>query len=225
MLPYTKPIEFYERYFQSIIYYDNAPVYVTDVDPPGRRDDHDRVFKEIILYVIPLPYSHTFDSRPSRFSAFDDKFSDTPIHLGYANSFKVNNSRFDEDYRRGYYLSRIPVRQSKQGLHSSAIWLPPNGGYSFSDLLYSQPFVDMLRKNYKPFQEIKEVLLKNRSSYGPIAFDPQLALEFNTLDQWILYYKNSAVAHSFDGDKFILAQSKLWLTESLEEKGLQVTSA
>lgn len=220
MLPYKRSSEFRDRYLNSIIYYKGDPVHVYDISPARDRDD-DREDTNITLSVTFLPYDHTVN-KSQKLSAFDPGFYDTPTYLGYANAFTRMSEQQDRLIQYGTFLTRMPIRRSRQGVCSENLFIPRSSGHGFNDLLYKPGFMKMLKNEYPSFRETKELVLKDKDT-GSWAFDPKFALEFTQLDQFHLYYKNLPVGYSLDGDNFVLSKGSFWLREILEEKGLKVS--
>lgn len=216
MLHYRTLEEFSDRYLSTIIYFKGEPIYITDVYN-GRTDGS----SDVKFLYQKLPYDYHKENKQFRESVHHPDFTDVP-NLGYANSFtKITDGA--ETIQHGLYLTKIPVRRNKQGLYSENLHVPRNNsGKGFTELLYSEKFVDMLCGKYTTFDVVKNEITKNPLSFGVIGFDPQFALEFNKLEQLVLYYRHDPIAYSLDGDKFTLTKSKRWLAEVVEEKGLKV---
>lgn len=221
MLPYSRPSEFHDRFVNSVIYYKNEPVYVTDVSPQSQRDE-ERDGMRVYIHFHSLPYNDHQESKMHKVLATDENFTAIPIHIGYSNSFSRIDSLTPTPIKYGSYLSRMPIRRSRQGLSAESTVIPKSCGKSFANLLYSPGFVSMLKKEYDPYNTVKMLIINNRLSYGCVAFDAKFAVELTSLDQFVLYHKNQQVGYSLDGDVFVLSKANCFLQETLEEKGLRL---
>lgn len=219
-LPYSREDEFRDRYLHTVIYFKGEPVYIVDIAPSrGARDAG-----EVKLVYTRLPQNYDTENKQYRELATHEGFTDSP-NLGYANAFAKPD--YDDEYKDvvkyGAYLSRMPIRRSKQGLFSESLYIPKGCNKGFIDLLYTPEFVDMLTGKYQSFKEIRDLVTTNRGKFGVMGFDPVLALKMNKLEQLVLFYKEDQVGYSLDGgDNFNLVKGKRWLAEQLEEKGLKV---
>lgn len=221
MLPYKLEDEFRDRYLHTIITFKGEPVYITDVYR-GRSRDAERE-GEIKFIYAPLPYDYNRESKQVRELATHPDFSDSFENLGYANAFSTISYSGEDLIKYGVYITRIPVRRNKQGLFSENLHIPKNTGRSFLDLMYQTEFVDMLQGKYPSFESVKQLIIAEHTKYGIMGFSPQFALEFNKLEQVVLYCRTDPVGFSLDGgDSFQLIKSKKWLIEAVEEKGLRV---
>lgn len=221
MLPYSRSSEFHDRYMNSVIYYKNDPIWVTDVSPQGHRDD-ERDNQRVYLHFTTLPIDHLIVSKTHKVLTTDEHFTAIPIHVGYSNSFQRIDALSPNPVKYGVYLSRMPIRRSRQGLSAEAVVMPRSGGKTFNNLLSCPNFVSMLKQEYQTYQKVKELISGNRLEYGCFAFDPKFAVELTTLDQFVLYYKNQQVGYSLDGDTFTLSKTNQWLQQTVEEKGLKI---
>ena len=224
-LPYRRPSEFIDRYSSSVIYYKNEPVWITGITPQRDSPEEEYEKKEtppVYLNFQRLPYDSREDNRTHKFLASDENFSAVPIHVGYSNGFVVYHDKTGDVTKRALYLTRMPVRRNKQGLCQQNLLLPRNSGTDFNHLLYSQDFIDMLKNVYTSFEDVKKKVYTQRETVQSVAFDKKLALEYNVLGQFILYYKGQQIAYSLDGDRFVLTPESRFLQEVLESKGLKV---
>lgn len=221
MLPYRSEEEFRDRYLHTVIYFKGEPVYIQDVYP-GRSRDPDRN-GEVKLIFTKLPHVYDGENKQFREPATHEDFTDSFESLGYTNAFSLPTSNYEDVVKFGAYLTRMPIRRNKQGLFSENLHIPRNGGKSFLDLLYSPEFVAMLTGQYPSFKQLKETITTDRNRFGVMGFSKQFAVEFNKLDQLVLYCKSEPIGFSLDGgDKFTLIKSKHWLSQCVEEKGLKV---
>lgn len=224
-LPYKKPSEFHDRYSQSVIYYDNEPVWIHGVSPQtdrGLEEVPDDVLKKGVYLVfnrLPWP-SNADEIKQHKYLASDPSFTAIPIHTGYANVSFKNDEFSGKRTRYASYISRAPVRRNKQGLGVENVVIP--SGQSLLDLLYDSEFVSMLKNQYKSFYEVRELVVDPRNLLGITAFSQKFALEYDTLDQFVLHFRGEKVGYSLDGDKFTLGKNQLWLRETLEELGISV---
>lgn len=211
MLPYRLAEEFRDRYAESVIYYKQQPIYVSQITPRIGGND-------VKLHYFNLPISRKTAADLQEVSATDPELSDSQFNLGYCND--CLSGRFG---LTALYLQRMPVRRSKQGLDHHNVYFPRDGdnNMDFSACLHHTHFMDMLVNAYPVYDEARNHITSSQR-YGVVAFHKHFGLQFSKLDLWYLHYKGKKIASSGDGYTFKLAQVYTHLNEVLEENLLKV---
>lgn len=131
----------------------------------------------------------------------DDDFDIAGLPLGYMQS---------GDYVP--YLSRSPLRRTKQGLDARALKIRNNNrnnnpGTTVNSLLYSQGFVDMILNQYPSLNDcittIRGKWMEDPSSNASIAVSRNVCLSIDKVGIVKVYYKTDYVGW-IEPDKFIV---------------------
>lgn len=135
----------------------------------------------------------------------DVDFDISNVPLGYVNS--ANRGE------KVYYLTRIPVRRTKQGLSNQNLKLnslpklPFNGKLAgATSILISNGFVDMVNNSYPQLEDAMKLLRKNLVEHGiegQIAIRRDIALSIDKAGIVFVYYKNDYIGW-IQPDKFIV---------------------
>ncbi len=182
----------------SVIMYDGRPVWVNEIF------NHEQTFK---VSISSLPRQRD----PITVDLMDPLLGPREARLGYVNS------------NLGYalYLTRIPLRQYKQGLCRSNVHIPGVNGQrivNFENLIREPGFADSLRNIYPTYDEAANRLNEN-PNVRSVAFDKCFALERDELGFFRLFYKGEPVA--FGEDKsFKLPKKFCYLKEMISELGV-----
>lgn len=182
----------------TIVKYDGAPHYITDV-----RSELDGPFR---IHCSPLPYKGDAGVRKYISSK---KFDIEPFALGY-----MNNSERDASY-----LSRAPARQQRQGLSSENLKGCP---LPLTVAMQHDCFVDMINGKYPAFAEA--VVYSKKQGGIIVAFHREIAVKVDTiLDKivWVYYKGATQPCGAFLDNKFILGDKYKYLAEVLAENGVE----
>ncbi len=200
----------------SVVLFDGRPVYIYSSDISG-----DRV--RLIFVDLPLPkkseYRFEFIDHPS----WD--FRSLGSKLGYVNYFDKNSEKWDI-----VYLSRVPVRTSRQGLDSKTvscrlpIWT--ENGIDWSHLLYTEPFIDMFNnKRLSPTAAFQK-LMSDPDEYNSISFSKKFALYYDQVNPPNLIYRNKKIGYTEDGLSVKLSRNALYLAEEIRDmEGMVIKNA
>lgn len=151
----------------TVVKYNNTPVYILHINPGLRAD------------ILNLG-----NGEESVKSLLDNEWCFKPINTGYVNI---------QGY--SFYISRIPSRQWKQGLHRENVKIKynfPYGdvrmniGYERVRTLICKPLHNMARKIYPSLQQAVEMFEDGNTE---IAFDRQFCVSRTG----VLYYKTEEV--------------------------------
>lgn len=160
----------------TICRYDGEPVYIRTTD--GR------------LCLYRLTDTNTYFTV---IKGTDEKLDVSSPALGYTQ------------YRnKVYYLSRVPVRRTKQGLATNAISLTPLGAQDnpygkgmATQVVFQQGFIDMVVGKYPTLENAMKALradhAKNPKESSQIAISRSIALEINAVGIINVYYKEMFV--------------------------------
>lgn len=204
MLPYQKTDEIRDRYENSIILLNKAPIFI--VSQTLMDDGH-----------LGLCYFDVGDPKKVKHNVVvtDPALEDGPFLLGYVNKLGIH----DDDGELNYttcYVTRMPVRQWQQGLCSNVLCFKPNGR-TFHQMCCDPMFRDMILNKYPSFAQAKKLL---KGKIKSVAFNRQLAIAKDDCDQYKLYYRGHPVAVSDDGKSFKLNAVFSFLKELLDRSGV-----
>lgn len=209
------------RLSNTVVLYDNDPVYITGVCAVGPGDPKPDIFR---VYARPLPYLvHQRGAMLRPFGKDEDeqirkfissrKFDLAPFPMGFVN--KDGHAK---------YTSRAPRRQQKQGLSegtfTSRVLTPYAQPLDFGTAISSQEFVDCIKGKYPSVQEATEMLKDD--DVKSVAFCRTFALaKDNDLDDLIyLYHKTEKVGFILE-QQLKLAKLAGCLKEALREVGVK----
>jgi hypothetical protein len=208
------------RLNNTVVLYDNEPVYITGVGAVGAGDPKPDIFR---VYAQPLPYvgGGKFggrilpDGKEEQMRKFisSKKFDLAPFPMGFVN-------------KKGHvhYTSRAPRRQQKQGLSdatfTSQCLLPHVRALDFTTAISSQEFVDCIKGKYPSVQEATEMLKDD--NVKSVAFCRTFALVKDAeIDDLIyLYHKMNKVGFILE-QQLKLTKLAGCLKEALREVGVK----
>jgi hypothetical protein len=203
------------RLEHTVVLYDSQPVYISSVMMPEGEDEIARV------YFYPLPLTYDKDSGRPRGVAVrkylsSKKFDLTPFKMGFMNH---KGSAIN--------VTRIPVRQYKQGLSSTtASFTDLDGGrnksINFASAISSQSFVDMINNDYPAFDEVIDKLGPKTHS---IALSRRFALLVDPdIEAMFLYHGTNKCGLCLLGEKALRVPDKFrFLREAMEEVRIPIT--
>jgi len=180
-----------QKIFNTIVLYDNLPVFVTDITEAR------------------MVYFHALDGSEIIKAKYDSpKFNYKPFPLGYVNV--ANNA---------HYLERMPMRHYKQGLEARAVTVSSPRVSMNTGALLRKPLLALYRNEYPSKAEAIRTLTEN-SKCQAIAFDREFCFARNSDGDiyveyrgkkcgWIDYEGNTRLGHKFS-----------FLKETLAEKGI-----
>lgn len=121
------------------------------------------------------------------------------------NDYTIGYFQYNLD--RALFLSRVPLRQQKQGLYRSALYYTSVGSSKHDNLPQSvfqnKGFLSMLIGVYEPVSKSIEVL-KKRGAEASRALSEDFAVE-RTTKGFVLYYRNTLIGDSEDASIWRLA--------------------
>lgn len=178
-----------QMFDKSIVTYDTHPIFIHHVNDDKSVD-----------------VSSLGNNKEARLHLSDEKFDFTPVSLGYVN---VQGSCF--------YLTRVPRRQWKQGLHHDNVeikyheagypedrrWM---SAYNRIKELSCKPLYNTIKNIYPTLEEAVNLLQEDRE----VAFDRQFAIN----KDFIIFYKAQAVGYYNDGE-IVFNANKEFLRKAL----------
>lgn len=202
----------------TVVMYDNQPVYIQKVSLPDREDaDEKKEIARVYFHELPLNVREDAPAGGKAIRKFlsSKKFDLTPFKMGYMN-YKGN----------AVYVDRTPVRQYKQGLSAgtanmSDVTGMPAQGISFSHLIASPSFVDMVHNKYPRFQDVGD-MIDNKTKSVAISRNFAFMID-NDLEALFLYHKSIKCGFSLRGDKALRIPPKFhFLREEMEENRIPI---
>jgi len=193
------------RLAETIVLYDGKPVFITKVRHPEEEDKKE--IARVYFYTLPL---FPGQKEERRFLS-SRKFDLTPFKMGYMN-YK----------QKALFLSRLPVRQNRQGLSTQTLVCQnPDGSRAenlgVGGLANSREFIDMVEGRYPSFKEAGAMLGKNDCTSVAISRRFAFTLDHD-LEALYLYHKDIKCGIAFKEDKGIKVPPKfLFLREEMEE--------
>lgn len=193
------------RLNNTVVLYENKPVYITKIAGPAETEDE---IARVYFHELPLGGAVKRETRKFLSSR---KFDLRPFRMGYMN-FKSE----------AVFLSRTPIRQNRQGLGADNVLLYDFKGelknnLSFRDVLYSKGFVDMVKNLYPDFPKARD-LLKNNDATSVAVNRAFSFVKDDQLDVCVLLYKNSKCGLLLDDEKGVRVPPKFhFLRNEMEE--------
>ena len=203
MLLYTLASEFRDRYQDMVILLRGHPVFIKAVSP--REGEKNPKFSYVRL---PWDVEHGGETKAEELSCLDPGFFDTPLTLGYINRPGVGAA----------YLSRMPVRRSKQGLGADNV--RSTDGSSFWSLIRSPGFVDMMAGKYPTFTEALEIVSKKQQG-SRIAFNRTFAVDKDDLERYTLYYRGLPIGSGYTPESMRFPDRFKYLREAVNDVGIR----
>lgn len=204
-LPYNSFQSLSERYYGTVIYNGDDPIYVTGLD--GGQ------VPAISYRTVGAVEKHF----PHSIAANNPALRDGPFSLGYVNKVPFENDDGETKFMADYMI-RIPKRQWKQGICGNNVELKATH-LDFSLLVVHPQFREMLMNKYPSKAKALTLL---REPYQSVAFNLRLALFSTDMDSIGLEYRGRTVGVSEDGDKFKLKKDSFYLQEFLEANGVEL---
>jgi len=193
----------------SVVLYDDKPVYITSVNVPGPEDEEE--VARVMFRELPFNPQARDAKRSTRKYLSSRKFDLAPFRMGYMNLVD-----------KALFVSRRPVRQSRQGLCNATTSIFQADGQrcnnvSFGKLIASQAFVEMISGVYPDFKQAR--VMMEEGVFKSVAIGPTFALEVDAdLDALILLQKHTQCGIALSGDKGIRLSRKFhFLKEELEQ--------
>jgi hypothetical protein len=191
----------------SIVTYEERPVYISRVSMPGEGDEKGEIAR-VFFHELPLNEGKAGEVRKYLTSR---KFNLSPFRMGYMNL---------KD--KAVFVSRLPVRQNKQGLTAATTVFTDVFGnkcrdIDFNTMCRSQGFADMVNGKYPSFKECGELLdQKGRES---VAISRSFAFSIDhDLEALFLLNKGVRCGMALRGQKALKLPDKFkFLKEELEE--------
>lgn len=216
-MPYENIQEYGHRLRDSIVLYKGMPVYVRDISPVG-NDGESGDF----LHVTELPgFKKSYFVRTK-----DPNLNYKTFNFGYCNS-----------KTHAIYITRMPVKKSKQGITKDCLSIPnltdmnfdgmeltgsggpiPTG-VVYDKLIRTKAFTDMVTNNYPALGYAYEMLMTGTKG---CAFHRNFALIRDPLELEVLLYKGERAASIAKFPYFKVPKAKYWLRETMEEAGMRL---
>lgn len=206
-----------QKLANCVVLYDGHPMYVRDAGK-GRQG--------IELYCYKLPVSRVNRNEDFTLLINDPKwdFKTFGSKLGYMSIKNPANEMFES-----LFVSRVPVRHSRQGLDDKTTLLTPcldEGSYRFSfhDVIYNDTFgIIKTIKNDFPSPESAFKLLTENPQYHSVPIHRKITFLYDQVSPPYLVYRNDKIGYSEDGKTFKLAKHKTYLQEELSDMiGLKI---
>lgn len=223
------------RLENTVVLYDEEPVYITRVNAvePGDDVNPGEVSK---VYFQPLPWRGAAkndlfirfdpavqnpapkapDRRATRKFLSSRKFDLTPFKMGYFN-----------EGGQATFVSRAPVRQNQQGLSArTALFSDIKGRKSlnigWNQLINSQGFVDMVHGKYPSLEEAKELI--NNENHTSVAVSRSFAFFIDhDLESMFLMHKGTKCGFCSTDDNGVKVPNKFhFLREEMEEARIPI---
>lgn len=215
-VPYKTAEEFNERMNNTIVWFNDEPVWVVGLHPGGR----------LKVSYCPLPTGKWTGGMPvvgERLAVAplsDNGWKAKDLLLGYVNDLHEVGRPV-----MATYITRMPVRRWKQGLTAENLDIPEGTGHNYWTLMALPAFKDALVGKYPVFQEAKATVMaidKWGKDKARVAFSRSFALEYGADEILWLLYRGFRVANSPNGEVFRLPEAKSHLREIIENQGLKV---
>jgi hypothetical protein len=202
----------------SVIMFDNQPVFVQSSD----SDDNG-----INITIDCLPLNRKSPSR-NKVYIEDPKidFRSLGTRLGFINMVDPSGN-YTEDV---VYSSRVPIRQSKQGLDERTVaFRQINSNYKvnvFSSAVSREGLNNTLMNKFPSPKEAYDYIMNtpnvvakafHRKYVVAKAFHRKYSLFYDKISPPFLIYRNEKVGYTEDGITFKLPKSKDFLTEELSD--------
>lgn len=198
------------RLEDTVVLYDNRPVYITRV--AGGEDNVVEGKKEIArVFIRKLPIEAK-DKETRKFLS-SRKFDLTPFKMGYMNYKKS-----------AVFVSRRPIRQNRQGLSSGnvsyTLWDGNRAEIDFIDLIGSEDFVKMIDGVYPDFNEAREML--ESGEFNSVAVSRSFAfVNDHDVDARFIIHKGTKCGIAMPDDKAVrIARKYHFLKEELANHGI-----
>lgn len=205
-----------QKLVDSVVLYDGRPVYVSAAG--GKKGSVNLHFKPLPLN--PREDIHS-DNTIRTISETGWDFRSLGTRLGFTEVANPYCKKLDS-----VYLSRVPIRHSRQGLDNKTTQLlcyDRDYEFSWNNIIYDS---DGLAKTVaNSFRSPKEAfnLLSNTTAYKSIPIHRKLALIYDHVSPPCLLYRMDKIGYTEDGLTFRLAKHKEYLREELVDMmGLKI---
>jgi hypothetical protein len=192
------------RLLGTVVMYDGDPVFIDNIRGLSRDQ---------IADITVLPYNAI--RKEVKLLVKNFQVLDLPP-LGY-----INYGNFS------HYLTRVPVRQIRQGLCAQNVMIsqnPDGKNPTFDQMMRHQSMVDMFKNRYPHFDECWERLLKADEPFK-IAFGKKFAVSIDDMESVTLECRGINVARSNNprkyGPRFALPKKFEYLAEELQENAIR----
>lgn len=218
------------RLENSVVLYDNSPVYITRCGFPEKEDGKKDVAR---VFFIPLPLAGKRPGGKARIVGYDE--FDGPIFekgpelketRKFLSSRKFDLSPFKMGYfnhkGKAYYVSRAPVRQYKQGLTAKNCTIvdvkgKPVRDITFDLMLRTEGFVDMVNGKYPSFKQAGAMLGDEEQSSVAVSRTFAFVID-HELDSLFLLHKGIRCGMALKDDRAIRVPGKFqFLKEEMED--------
>lgn len=200
-----------QKLCESTVLLNGDPVYISDM---SGKVNH------VILKYYKLPLNF---ASPEELSINDPgwDFRTGGTKLGYS---QIKHPF--EDYHYTVFLSRTPIRTSRQGLDNKTVMIyqPEQTEYTFgfSDFLKSGGLKETIRNEFLSVKQAFNLVTEN-FNYKGAPFHRRLALFYDQVSPPYLVYRNVKIGYTEDGKSFKLAKHKRYLQEELVDMvGLKI---
>lgn len=155
--------------------------------------------------TLTYQYLKDGENRREKLKDIKEPFNLEPVPLGYCN-YKGSLA---------FYISRLPVRRSKQGTCDENTYV--EGGAARLSLIEFSDVRNMILGRYPKFEEVLKRLTKRKDEPSTVAFSRRFALSAWDGKRLALMYKNRVVGSvSYEGE-IELADANTYLSELLEK--------
>lgn len=196
--------------------YNNIPVYI--VGATGKKKNVNLHFRNLPLNDEKDPLTRTIDD-----PLWD--FKSGGARLGYTTVLNQVNTNLHDTV----FLSRIPVRHSRQGLDNRTVMIhhlerDTEQGYSWGDILNRGPgLINTIRGNFDAPEVAFNLITENNKEWKSIPIHRKLVLVYDKVSPPYLIYRQEKIGYTEDGKNFKLAKHKSYLKEELVDMiGLKI---
>lgn len=193
----------------TVVLYDNVPVYI--VTATGNKNKVNLHYQ-----LLPLESGAEKLTRSITDPLWDFRTGGTK--LGYTEAKNPSTGQIES-----VFLSRVPIRHSRQGLDSKTIQIQQFDrdrlyNISWSDIIQRGDGLNKTVKNIfsTPLIAFKNVT-NNFKEYQSVPIHRKLSLMYDTISPPYLIYRNEKVGYTEDGTLFKLAKHKQYLSEELQD--------
>lgn len=202
MIDYETPEECNSRLTSCYLLYQNVLHQYA-----GAQTKRDGKIQLMLMRCDGLPHDYT------NVDMDDPELNVQNIRLGYVNISRLKACA---------YLSRVPIRQYKQGLSPNVVAVTPKTiQYGWQDLcrLAAPELNDMFANKYPSVEEAKQLL--HDRTYTTVAVGRRFALEYERdLALYFVHYRGRRCAFG-ECDEFRLSSERAYLYDLMKEEGIR----
>jgi len=204
---YDTKEEAHQKLVNSVVIYDNYPVYV---DAAGGNKNH--VWLQ--FRRLPLIGDGPSDKRDINDPRWD--FRNLGNKLGYVIMESPSTK-----IRESVYISRLPIRVSRQGLDRKTIEIAGSTVYPFAweHIIVQEGIVQTMQNLFLSSKDAFDSLVSSKGAVRSMPIGRKLALTYDFVTPPVLLYRGDRVAYTENGFRFKLAPHKQYLKEALEDVG------